>query len=135
MPVAHRRFAALLVIILAISAFDSIVIASARINSGLRESSNHYLWAYQSVLADSSGSASASPVGPDVPRMEQVIQSFVSDQHFIGSVLVARGNEIILDKGYGFANLEWDIPNSPSPKFRLGSITKQFTAASILLLE
>ena len=38
-------------------------------------------------------------------------------------------------KGYGFANLEWDIPNSPTTKFRLGSITKQFTAACILLLE
>jgi CubicO group peptidase (beta-lactamase class C family) len=67
--------------------------------------------------------------------MEQVIQSFVSDQHFMGSVLVSRGNEIILDKGYGLANLEWNVPNSPSTKFRLGSITKQFTAASILLLE
>src|SRR4029450_13167276 len=33
------------------------------------------------------------------------------------------------------AHLEWDIPNTPATKFRLGSITKQFTAASILLLE
>ena len=33
------------------------------------------------------------------------------------------------------ANLEWDNPNAPSTKFRLGSVTKQFTAASILLLE
>ena len=41
----------------------------------------------------------------------------------------------MLDKGYGFANLEWNIPDSPKTKFRLGSITKQFTAASILLLE
>ena len=71
---------------------------------------------------------------PDLPRMEQVIQSFVSDQHFMGSILLAQGNDVILDKGYGFANLEWQIPNSPSTKFRLGSITKQFTAASILLL-
>jgi CubicO group peptidase (beta-lactamase class C family) len=38
-------------------------------------------------------------------------------------------------EGYGFANLEWNIPNSPTTKFRLGSLTKQFTAASILLLE
>jgi CubicO group peptidase (beta-lactamase class C family) len=67
--------------------------------------------------------------------MEQVIQSYVSNKQFMGSVLVARRNELVLDKGYGFANLEWDTPNSPSTKFRLGSITKQFTAASILLLE
>jgi CubicO group peptidase (beta-lactamase class C family) len=41
---------------------------------------------------------------------------------------------VLLSKGYGAANIEWDIPNTPSTKFRLGSITKQFTAASILLL-
>jgi len=67
--------------------------------------------------------------------MEQVIQSFAADKQFMGAVLVARGNDILLDKGYGFANLEWNIPDSPKTKFRLGSITKQFTAASILLLE
>src|ERR1700730_6447271 len=71
----------------------------------------------------------------DIPRMEQVIQFYVSSGSFMGSVLVARGNEVLLDKGYGSANLEWDVPNSPSTKFRLGSLTKQFTAASILLLE
>jgi len=72
---------------------------------------------------------------PDVARMEQVIQSYVSAKQFMGSVLVAHGKDIVLDKGYGDANIEWEIPNSPSTKFRLGSVTKQFTAASILLLE
>src|SRR3984957_17979708 len=71
----------------------------------------------------------------NLPRMEQVVQSYVSDKQFMGSVLVARGETVVLDKGYGFANLEWNIPNTPTTKFRLGSITKQFTAASILLLE
>lgn len=70
-----------------------------------------------------------------VTRMEQVAQSFVSSKAFMGSVLVARDGKVLLSKGYGSANLEWNIPNSPSTKFRLGSITKQFTAASILLLE
>ncbi len=67
--------------------------------------------------------------------MEAVVQSYVRNQTFMGAVLVARGGDIILSKGYGSANLEWDIPNTPATKFRLGSITKQFTAASILLLE
>jgi CubicO group peptidase (beta-lactamase class C family) len=71
----------------------------------------------------------------NLPRMEQVVQSYVSDKQFMGSVLVARGGTTVFDKGYGFANLEWNIPNTPTTKFRLGSITKQFTAASILLLE
>ena len=67
--------------------------------------------------------------------MEQVIQSYVQNRTFMGAVLVARGADVILDKGYGSANVEWNIANSPLTKFRLGSITKQFTAASILLLE
>jgi len=71
----------------------------------------------------------------DVARMEQVVQSYVASKQFMGSALVARDGRVVLSKGYGSANLEWEIPNSPATKFRLGSITKQFTAASILLLE
>ncbi len=71
----------------------------------------------------------------NAPRMEQVVQSYVSNKSFMGSVLVIRDKTVLLEKGYGSADLEWDIPNSPTTKFRLGSITKQFTAASILLLE
>ena len=70
----------------------------------------------------------------NLARMEEVIQSHVHDSTFMGSVLVARDAEIILNKGYGFANVEWQIPNAPATKFRLGSLTKQFTSASILLL-
>src|SRR5262245_22226079 len=68
-------------------------------------------------------------------RMDQIVQSYASNKQFMGSVLVARGDQVLFSKGYGSANLEWDIPDTPSTKFRLGSITKQFTAASILLLE
>ena len=46
----------------------------------------------------------------DVSRMEQMVQSYVSTKQFMGSVLVARDQTIVLDKGYGFANLEWNVP-------------------------
>ena len=71
----------------------------------------------------------------DTARMEQVIQIQVQNRTFMGAVLVAKGDTVLLSKGYGSANLEWDLPNTPATKFRLGSITKQFTAASILILE
>jgi CubicO group peptidase (beta-lactamase class C family) len=71
----------------------------------------------------------------DAARIDQVVQSYAADRQFMGSVLVARGTQVVFSKGYGSANLEWDVPNAPNTKFRLGSITKQFTAASILLLE
>lgn len=78
---------------------------------------------------------SVSVAAQDTSRMEQVIQSHVSAGTFMGTVLVARDGKVIVDKAYGMANVEWDIPNTTTTKFRLGSITKQFTAAAILLLE
>ena len=69
------------------------------------------------------------------PRMQQIIQASVADKTFMGTVLVAKDGKTIIDQGYGSADLEWNIPNTPAVKFRLGSLTKQFTAASILLLE
>jgi len=77
----------------------------------------------------------ASAGEQDTARMEQVIQSHVSAGTFMGTVLVARDGAVVLDKAYGMANLELEVPNTTATKFRLGSITKQFTAASILLLE
>ena len=53
---------------------------------------------------------------------------------FNGAALVAAGGTVILEKGYGFADFEWKIPNTPDTKFRLGSITKQFTATLVLQL-
>jgi CubicO group peptidase (beta-lactamase class C family) len=51
------------------------------------------------------------------------------------AVLVAQGDEALLEAAYGMANLEHDIPVTPDTIFRIGSVTKQFTAVGILLLE
>ena len=50
------------------------------------------------------------------------------------SVAVVKGNETLVMKGYGFADLELDVPTPPRATYEIGSITKQFTAAAILLL-
>jgi CubicO group peptidase (beta-lactamase class C family) len=55
-------------------------------------------------------------------------------QKFSGSVLVAKDGVPILNKGYGMANYELSVPNTPETKFQIGSITKQFTAAAIMKL-
>jgi len=67
--------------------------------------------------------------------MAQVVQPYADAQVFMGSVLLAEHGKIIFSKSYGMANLEWNIPNSPTTRFNIASMTKQFTAASILLLE
>ncbi len=54
---------------------------------------------------------------------------------FMGSVLVVKGEGFVFSKCYGYANLEHNILNTPDTKFRIGSISKQFTAAAILKLQ
>ena len=76
-----------------------------------------------------------SPAQDPTTRMRQVIRSYVENKTFMGTVLVVKDGKPLINEGYGSADLEWKIPNSPPVKFRLGSLTKQFTAASILLLE
>jgi len=77
----------------------------------------------------------ASFAQDEATQLDQLVNSYVDAGQFMGSVLVAREGRTLLSKGYGVANLEWDIPNEPSTKFALGSLTKQFTAACVLLLE
>lgn len=53
---------------------------------------------------------------------------------FSGVVLVSKKGQVILSKGYGWADRKNKIPNSPSTVFNIGSVTKQFTASAILKL-
>ena len=58
----------------------------------------------------------------------------VRSRDFAGAVLVARGDRVLFEKGYGMANAEMDVPNTPATMFRIASITKTFTAAAIVML-
>ncbi len=51
------------------------------------------------------------------------------------AVAVVQAGQVIHRQGYGLANLEWGIPIQPDTVFRLASITKQFTATAIMLLQ
>jgi CubicO group peptidase (beta-lactamase class C family) len=68
-------------------------------------------------------------------RLQQVVKPYIDAQMFMGSVMVAKNRQVLFSKGYGMADLEWNVPNSSSTRFNIASMTKQFTAASILLLE
>ena len=67
-------------------------------------------------------------------QIDELVSVYNKYGQFNGSALVAEHGNVILKKGYGLANMEWNIPNEPDTKFRLGSITKQFTATLILQL-
>jgi CubicO group peptidase (beta-lactamase class C family) len=55
-------------------------------------------------------------------------------RQFNGAALVAENGKIVYKGAFGPANMEWNIPNTPDTKFRLGSITKQFTATVVMQL-
>jgi len=69
-----------------------------------------------------------------IEKLDKLIGTYAEYGQFNGSVLVADKGEIIYKKGFGSANMEWNIPNQPDTKHRLGSITKQFTSMLIMQL-
>ena len=69
------------------------------------------------------------------PTADTYLRAQARVNGFSGTVLLARGGSPILSHGYGWANAEWEVPNTPTTKFRLGSITKQFTATLVLRLQ
>ncbi|MBI3653716.1 MAG: serine hydrolase [Acidobacteria bacterium] len=68
------------------------------------------------------------------PKADEIVNAYVKQGKFSGAVLVAKGGKVVLSKGYGMASYELEAPNTPQTKFRLGSITKQFTGMAIAQL-
>jgi len=69
-----------------------------------------------------------------IEKLDKLISAYAENGQFNGSVLVAEKGNVIYKKGFGWANMEWNIPNQPDTKHRLGSITKQFTSMLIMQL-
>lgn len=67
-------------------------------------------------------------------QIDALVRQYAELGQFGGAVLVAESGKVILERGYGLANMEWRVPNTPDTRFRLGSITKQFTATVIMQL-
>lgn len=76
-----------------------------------------------------------APVEADVARIETLVQRHMRQPGAVGlSVAVARGNEMLYERAQGFADLEFAVNADPETMFRIGSVTKQFTAAAVMLL-
>ena len=68
-------------------------------------------------------------------QIDACLTDLAQRQQFSGAVLVAREGQILLSKGYGMADIENGVPNTPQTRFRIGQVTAQFTAMAILMLQ
>ena len=83
--------------------------------------------------------ASGADTRKPIPNPEKIIDAMfreiLTNNSPGAAVLVARNGKILFEKGYGLANIGDRVPVTPQTKFRIGSMTKQFTAAAILKLH
>jgi CubicO group peptidase (beta-lactamase class C family) len=68
-------------------------------------------------------------------KIDEYMTMQTEGNRFSGAVLVARDGEVIISKGYGLADQEEQIPNTPQTRFRIASLTKAFTAMAIMQLQ
>ena len=96
----------------------------------------------RTMLTAAAVAVSTAPLAaqrPDRARLQAVTDSIVAAALATGnvagmSVAVMRGRDTLVFKGYGVADLEFDVPTPPGAIYEIGSITKQFTAVAILQL-
>lgn len=67
-------------------------------------------------------------------KIDELVGLYAAYGGFNGTVLVAHEGNVIYKKGFGHANMEWEIPNQTNTKFQIASVTKQFTAMLIIQL-
>lgn len=79
--------------------------------------------------------AERSPLSEFAPEIDRVVSPYVAVGDFMGVIAIQRDDELPLFLSYGLASVELASPHHAEGIFLVGSISKQFTAAAILLLE
>ncbi len=79
--------------------------------------------------------ADLAPASELTAKVEEYMTARVDRDRFSGTILIAHDSKPIVRRAYGMANLELDVPCKPESIYRLGSITKQFTATAVLILQ
>jgi CubicO group peptidase (beta-lactamase class C family) len=81
-----------------------------------------------------------TPTSPPIPQdvissIDGYLGNLTKQGAFSGSVLIGQGGRVLLSTGYGMADVENGVPNTPQTRFHIGSVTKQFTAMAVLILQ
>jgi CubicO group peptidase (beta-lactamase class C family) len=78
---------------------------------------------------------SVTVVPTETNALKKMLAALVAEWGFNGSVLVAQQGQVLISEGFGLADREHDVPNTPQTRFGIGSITKSFTALAIMILQ
>jgi D-alanyl-D-alanine carboxypeptidase len=85
------------------------------------------------ILSAANAPQAQSPA-PLASQLDQLLSSVYKAGEPGAALLVMKDGKVLVRKGYGMADLELGVPIEPDMIFRIGSMTKQFTAVSILML-
>jgi len=116
---------------------DGRQIETSRRHHSIRVSVNLFL--LLTFLLTACGMIKTTPHPSLRPSLASQVDTFltheVEAEQFSGSVLIARAGKVLFSQGYSLADWDQHVPNTPQTEFRIGSLTKQFTAMAILLLQ
>lgn len=91
-----------------------------------------FFWVLAGLLA--AGTA-AGAEGDPAQHLDRYLTGWVDMERFSGNVLLAKNGKVLFRKSYGMADIENDVPNKADTVFRIGSMTKSFTALAVLQLR
>lgn len=90
------------------------------------------------AASEPGGGAVPAPGSPSESletKVDRLLEPYLGTGNFSGSILVGRDGKVLLAKGWGLANVEHRVPNTPETVFHLASVSRVFTSTAILLLE
>jgi CubicO group peptidase (beta-lactamase class C family) len=100
-----------------------------------------YLWVFSALVATPVFAAEESEIiltqeqKQKVAKIDSALDYYHKQGILSGAVLVAEAGKVIFQKGFGYANMDTKDPLEPKSNFRLASVSKQFTAVCIMMLE
>jgi CubicO group peptidase (beta-lactamase class C family) len=101
-----------------------------------RNTSSTMKWIIVFLLISGSGLKLCAQLSTDKKhKIDALIKSYVATKQFNGNVSVGKDGKPVFSKSYGYADFELKVPNKEQTRFRIGSMTKQFTAMLIMQLK
>ena len=75
------------------------------------------------LLLASYASFASPPAGRQLEaKVDAYVKPYLASRNFSGAILIARDGKVLVSKGYGMANYELDVPNTPRTKFQIASL-------------